>query len=93
MDNNTYINDYLMKNHELLTDEPIFDTTYNNIQTGGSDITNKPTGGFPPIVLCKSNIGKSIRSENKKRREYKPLKSSVSIKNIISSKKEVEPFL
>jgi hypothetical protein len=60
-----YLDD-LIKNHPLTDDEYIFKKKIKNNQSGGQ--LDKPTGGFPPIILCdklkqKEMIDKSDEKE------------------------------
>ncbi len=49
------------------------------------------TGGFPPIIkFSKSDI---INIEKNKNREFKSTISAVSIKDIMTQRKEITPFI
>lgn len=94
----TYV-DQLMLNNVLESDES--DTMYsyvphrtvnlNNLRGGAKD---KPNGGFPPIIECDENDAENMnRPEEPKKREFKPIKSSVSIKKILDKRREKTPFI
>ena len=94
----TYV-DQLMLNNVLESDES--DTMYfyaprrtvnvKNLKGGSND---KPNGGFPPIVECNEQDSDSMsRSEEPKKREFKSIKSSVSIKKIMDKRREKTPFI
>lgn len=94
----TYV-DQLMQNNVLESDES--DTIYNytsrrsvNIRNLGGGANAKPNGGFPPIVECdKEEAENFIKLEEPKKREFKPIKSSVSIKKIMDKRREKTPFI
>ena len=49
------------------------------------------TGGFPPIY--KVNKEEIIIIEKNKNREFKSNTEAISIKNIMTQRKEIEPFI
>ena len=62
----------------------------NNMHGGGMQKT-KPFGGFPPIHICsKEDI---LNLSDIKNREYSTHKSSVSIKDIMKKRRDVDPFV
>lgn len=68
--------------------------TVNKNKFKGGALDNEidfPSGGFPPIYLC-SRIQISSEEENKNR-EYSSHKSAVSIKDILSKRREIIPFI
>lgn len=77
-----YLND-LMQNYELV--DTSSDEMDNNIQSGGaSDISNVPTGSFPPIFLC--NKSEAKKSENDEKRSYATSKNAASIAEILKAR-------
>ena len=67
--------------------EKKFSNLLNNdipILTGGSE-NNKPTGGFLPITEC---TRKDLINEENKNREFKGKKNSVSIKDIMTKRRD-----
>jgi hypothetical protein len=52
---------------------------------------NMATGGFPPIVKYTSTDIKNI--EKNKNREFKGNLDAISIKDIMTQRKEVKPFI
>jgi len=67
--------------------ETKFSNLLNNdihIITGGSD-SSKPTGGFLPIIEC---TRKDLINEENKNREFKSKKNSVSIKDIMTKRRD-----
>ena len=55
------------------------------------DLKNKPSGGFPPIMKY-TKTEQLILKENKNR-EFKSNKEAVSIKDIMTKRREITPFL
>lgn len=79
--------DLLMKNYSIDSDSPDF-----NLK--GGNIEKRPHGGFPPIIVCSEKEKKDlIEKEEKKEREYSPVKASVSIKKIMEKRRNVKPFI
>lgn len=62
---------------------------FKNNQHGGNS-NDFPNGGFPPIYLCDKN---SIVADENKNREYSTVKTSVSIKDILSKRRDATPFI
>lgn len=54
---------------------------------------NIPYGGFPPIYECTNKDVQDIVKDNTRSRTYSKHKTSVSIKDIIMERKNIEPFL
>lgn len=82
--NNQYI-DILMTNYGIPDEE-------FHIQIGGGD---RPTGGFPPVYDCEGDTKQSKinQEEEQERKEFSTIKTSVSIKDLIQTKKARKPFL
>ena len=58
---------------------------------GGTLNIDFPNGGFPPIYLC-DNI--TIINENEsKNRQYSSHKTSVSIKDILNKRRDINPII
>jgi hypothetical protein len=55
------------------------------------DNKHKPTGGFPPLI--KFTRAEQLLSEKNKNREFKSNKEAISIKDIMSKRREVTPFI
>ena len=87
-----YLDD-LIKNHPLTDDEYIFKKKIKNNQSGGQ--LDKPTGGFPPIILCDKLKQKEMidKSDEKVKREFKTNKNTVSIKSIMEKRRNIKPFI
>ena len=64
------------------------------INKGGNSIDKLdiPTGGFPPIYLCDEYTKLEENDENKNR-EYSSHKSTVSIKDILSKRRNITPLI
>jgi hypothetical protein len=88
--------DKIMSNH-VFNSESSEDMSYlysdkdkNRGQTGGNPISeidtssSKPTGGFPPIFIIDANNKDEEKSKN---RQLAPPKNTISIKDILKSKK------
>jgi hypothetical protein len=65
-----------------------------NNQRGGLDDDNndndRPTGGFPNIVLCADNdSGQEVKDNNITRREIAPDKAILSISQILKSRRNI----
>lgn len=90
---NNYV-DYLMANYPLETDSEYSTRSESYIQTGGAD-ENKPTGGFPSIYLCTKEELDENKTEitDTKKREISAPKSAISIRDILSKRKKVVPFV
>jgi len=76
--------DNLIRNNILESEYEI--TPYSPIkQMGGTKeyIKNRPTGGFPPIYIC----NKSIEENRLKARSYISAKKTVSIGDIMNSRR------
>lgn len=87
--------DNLMNNHQVSSEESAnFDSPdiHNYNQTGGASDNNRPTGGFPPIYMCKSKEVEDQVNDTKARAYNKPTQT-ISIKDILIIKKENKPFL
>jgi hypothetical protein len=56
----------------------------------GYDTGDVPFGGFPPIFLYKTDVKVE---DNKKEREYNKHKTSVSIKDIMQKRRNIQPFI
>jgi len=75
----------------------------HNSLTGSENYTDenidyafKPTGGFPPIYVCKKGKTKKDIMDNqvdKKKREYSTSKTTVSIKDILEKRRQVKAFI
>ena len=87
MNNYSKITNYansLLQNNIQETEYEI--TEYSPIkQTGGNktEISNRPTGGFPPIYIC----NKSIEKAKEKPREYLKSNDTVSIRDIMQQRR------
>jgi hypothetical protein len=86
----------LMKNYPLVTDIP--KKKLLKKQTGGSgngngngDETDFPIGGFPPIFNCENAIIIAFEESNKNR-EYSTHKTSVSISEIMTKRRNNDFF-
>ena len=66
--------------------------TYNK-QIGGTNSIDRPTGGYPPIYICDIKKEKELIEEEKKSREYKTHKSTISIKDIMEKRRDIKPFI
>jgi hypothetical protein len=55
------------------------------------DNKNKSTGGFPPLI--KFTRAEQILSEKNKNREFKSNKDAISIKDIMTKRREITPFI
>jgi hypothetical protein len=108
MDRTDYLS-HVMQNYQDLTETADFDTyndteynatEYNateyRAQYGGGE-NDKPTGGFPPIYIhdeaTKNQDETLFVNNDKKRREYEKNKNAVSIKDIISKRRNLKPFI
>lgn len=90
---------YLIRNYPL--------NEYNNkyIQYGGKNILdtpntpdtqNIPTGGFPPIYICKGNktyADIQKEEETMKKREYTSHQTTVKIQDILQKRRNITPFV
>ena len=56
----------------------------------GYDTGDVPFGGFPPIFLYKTDVKVE---DNKKEREYSKHKTSVSIKDIMQKRRNIQPLI
>jgi len=88
--------DDLMKNHPSIYDETSIietNTSDNDIHPliGGAS-KDFPTGGFPPIHLC-DPTKKEISDKDIKKREYVSHKTTVTMKEIMEKRRDVEPFI
>ena len=63
----------------------------NNNNENNNAIKNSPNGGFPPIYIC--DVGTISKINDTANREYSSHKSSVSIKNILSKRREITPLI
>lgn len=80
------------RNYSLDTDSFEYPKKYiKHIQAGGQ-IKDKPTGGFPPILLCETKKKEEVDEDGSKR-EYKTHKSAVSIKTILEKRRSNKPFV
>ncbi len=83
---------YFMSNRQLdaIMTNNLYNSDSDDIQFGGS--SSKPSGGFPPIYLCKKED--IIVDKKEKDREYQDKKDSVSsIKKIMERRGNVKPFI
>jgi hypothetical protein len=51
---------------------------------------DKPTGGFPPILILNPELKKEI--EQNKNREFSSVEMSVNIKDVLKAKSEKKPL-
>lgn len=72
-------------------------SNYENIKSKsrylnhGGNLTDIPSGGFPPIYLC-DNV--SVKNDiDNKNREYSTHKTSVSIKDILNKRRDIKPII
>ena len=72
-----------------IIDSFTYPENYNQIGGQGNDI---PNGGFPPIVICKTNTIINNDTEEKTQREYTTHKTSVSIKDILEQRRNKIPI-
>ena len=76
--------------HPYLYSDPIYSDNDLYATRGGSDnktsVALKPTGGFPPIIIIDEK--EKEKEKELKSRLIAPTKSSVSIKDILNSKKK-----
>jgi hypothetical protein len=73
-------------NIDTETIEDRFDDLDNSLHIGGyEDSTNTPNGGFLPIYPCEKKDKTEKKSEN---REFKPVKNSISIQQILKLRRE-----
>ena len=49
---------------------------------------DKPNGGFPPIFECKNKDDNNTTNKSTKIREFVPVKSAISIKDIMKKKEQ-----
>lgn len=100
-----YVN-ALMENHSLTTESEGIaqdmmggqkSTTVKpkvNLGVNESNVSQGPTGGFPPITLCEKGESKKALSEDEKqKREYSSHKTAVSIKDIMEKRRDITPFI
>jgi len=81
-----YAND-LLTNHEIGTDS--IDINENHNYLFGGVVENKPTGGFPPIYLCKKEDIDNLKDESDKtKREYNSHKTAVSLSDIMKERRK-----
>lgn len=52
-----------------------------------------PNGGFPPIILCKPITREKEKEELIKKRQFSMPKTTVSIKNILEKRRNIQPFI
>lgn len=63
----------------------------NKIRCSEIDENNMPNGGFPPIYICdEKNIIVIPNSNDKIKREYGTVKKGISIKAILTQKRNVQ---
>ena len=55
------------------------------------DSKHKPNGGFPPII--KYTKTEQMILEKNKNREFKSTKDAISIKDIMTKRREITPFI
>lgn len=86
-----YLNE-LMINQPTNTYSYDIDTDADSeyILIGGNK--SRPSGSFPPIYICEKETKYNI-IDNKKKREYKSHKSSISIQQIMKERRNVKPFI
>lgn len=82
-------------NHPLSTDSYEYPDYANISLMGGSNDENKPNGGFPPIYICnpKEEQEEKIDEDEKTKREFKSIKTAVSIKSILEKRRDKTPFI
>ena len=67
---------------------------YDFRQQEGGNNNDIPTGGFPPIYICKRKPQEVVLSEDEKiKREFKTHKTTVSIKSIMEKRRKTTPFV
>lgn len=77
--------DYLMKNYPLDSD------SVDTIRCSNIDEDSLPNGGFPPIYICdEKNIIVIPSSNDKIKREHGAIKKGLSIKSILTQKRNVQ---
>lgn len=58
----------------------------------GTDLSDIPNGGFPPIYLCPDKQTSNDPKLTDAKREYTKHKTAVSIKDILEKRKNITPF-
>lgn len=81
-----YINE-VMKNK---LSESSVDSEYNYPDIIGGKSSDKPTGGFPPLIICDK---KEVDIEEKSKvRALETKKTAISMKEIMEERKNITPF-
>lgn len=85
--------DNLMQNHPLEDTITVSENSSENFYLSGGDTKYTPTGGFPPIYVCEKKVDAKLETdEGKPKREYESHQTSVSIKNIMETRRKATPF-
>lgn len=85
---------YIFKNYPLESDS--FEYDKREIKYGGGvNIKEIPHGGFPSILICKSDEkDETISDEEKDIRGFVSMNSNVvSIQNILEKRRKINPFV
>lgn len=86
-----------MKNYPLESDSPDLESDSSIGKRGGASSNANddiPNGGFPPIYTCdKQSKNTNVGEPDKIKREYKTVKSTVSIKDILEKRRKSTPFI
>jgi hypothetical protein len=83
-----YINE-VMKN-KLSESSVDSEYDYPNVNITGGKSSDKPTGGFPPLIICDK---KEVDIEEKSKvRALETKKTAISIKEIMEERKSITPF-
>jgi hypothetical protein len=84
----------LMQNGCGCVDSPLSESVLGIIQQNGGKNSSVPSGSFPPIYLCTKKVKeKKMSREEKQTRKYKSHIKTVSIKEIMKTRRNITPFL
>ncbi|QKF93818.1 hypothetical protein QKU48_gp0360 [Fadolivirus algeromassiliense] len=86
----------LFKNYSLSTESFDMPDYEYNMRGGNISDNNIPTGGFPPIFICKQediNQSDDKQNDSQTKREYKTHKSAISIKDLLEKRRKTTPFI
>jgi hypothetical protein len=91
-----YLNN-LMTNYSIAPESPIASSRKTRLNGGKLskiiNTKNVPNGGFPPIYKCTNQNITDIVKDTTNSRLYSKHQQTVSIKDIITNRLNIEPFL
>ena len=82
----------LFKNYSYNSESYEYPEMNKSSLIGGKQSENIPNGGFPPIYECET-IEESSSDDNNKKREYKTHNETISIRQLLESRRNNKVFI